>query len=138
MSAESPIPMSNLEFNFDSIKEECDFSITSERNVENARQLRFDFKNGVEVNVRILLNDETGSDIVITNITTLEASGNNDVTRKGYGSKVISAIIEWGRSQNLHEIRASQVSDRIKEFWLKNGFTEILGANVTKDYIYYL
>lgn len=136
MSAESPIPTPHVEFNFDSIKEECDFSITPEARVENARRLLFAFKDGVEVHVRILLNDETGSDVVITNMTTSKVDGNNDVTRKGYGSKAVSAIIRWGRLQNLHEIRATQVGDHVREFWLKNGFTEILGSNVTKDYVY--
>jgi hypothetical protein len=136
MSSESFENISKVNFNFDSIKNDCDFIYTQETRTENAYRLRFLFSENVEVNIRILFHDESGSDIVITNMTTLESEGTNDVTHKGYGSKVISSIIDWAREQNMHEIRATQVSNHVEEFWIKNGFNKIPEPNPTNDYLY--
>lgn len=135
MSPESPIQTPHQEFNFDFMQDTCRVSVAPEQGTMHAYRLSFIFPEDVRVTVRVLLHDETGSDVVITNMTTLPVAGKEDMTHKGYGSKTIYSIIEWAKSQNLHEIRATQVGDHVKDFWIKNDFTLVPEPNPTKDYV---
>ncbi len=99
----------------------------------SAYVIQFHFKQeGVMTTLRILFDDQTGSDVVITNMTTLPEVK----TGKGYGSKAVQSVIAWAQDNNLNEIRATQVESSNEKFWIKNGFTKITGENKTNDFIY--
>ncbi|MCE9643542.1 MAG: GNAT family N-acetyltransferase [Candidatus Andersenbacteria bacterium] len=94
------------------------------------------FLHGVEAETNIffqLLDWQTDSDVVITNITTLP-----DLKRGyGFGSIAVQKLICWARENNLHEIRATQVGDRNSQrFWEKNGFIRCSDPNPCGDYVY--
>ncbi len=73
------------------------------------------------------------SDVVITNMTTLPYGE----CSKGWGSKIVSYFLEWGRENNFNEIRATQVGNpRSEKFWEKNGFTLAPEPNDCGDWVY--
>ena len=73
------------------------------------------------------------SDVVITNMTTLPY----EECSKGWGSKVVSYFLEWGRENGFKEIRATQVGNpRSEKFWEKNGFTVVPEPNDCGDWVY--
>jgi hypothetical protein len=97
-----------------------------------AYEILFPLDEGnVFVTIRILLNDKTGSDIVVTNMTTLPP----DRKAEGFGSEGLKKVLEWSRENNFKEIRATQVEDKDAEFWTKNGFVKDEKYSQTKDYI---
>ena len=87
----------------------------------------------VTVTVEISLKEwQTDSDLVIlTMVTTPEI-----LRSRGYGGKVLGYLADWAKSNNLNEIRATQVSDpRSKRFWIRNGFVKCPAPNPTSDFI---
>lgn len=101
----------------------------------NAYIIQFNFEEGkTKTTLRILFNDETGSDIVITNITTLP----DEAKSKGFGSSSIQNILQWARTNNFNEVRATQIQTENEGFWIKNGFTKDGESNLSNDFIYHL
>ncbi len=87
--------------------------------------------------VRIkLIDEQTGADLVITNMTTLSTKGEENQTRKGFGSKAIQNILLWAKENNLHDIRATQVAEENEAFWIKNGFVKDERPNNNNDFRY--
>ncbi len=81
--------------------------------------------------IRIILDDEqTGADVVITNITTLPFCK----TMHGYGSIALQSLLSRATEKKLTKIVAVQVQDYCEEFWVKNGFKKI--GNITNDFIF--
>lgn len=89
---------------------------------------------GARVTVYLCFCDhQVLSDVVITNMTTLPY----EECSKGWGSKVISYFLEWGRENGFKEIRATQVGNpRSEKFWEKNGFTLAPEPNDCGDWVY--
>ncbi len=87
-----------------------------------------------ETHIRFRLMDwQTDSDVVITNIGTVPSSAQ----RKGFASQAVQEVIAWAKEKDLHEIRATQVSDPAYEkFWEKNGFVRDAEPNDCGDYVY--
>lgn len=80
-----------------------------------------------------LMDYQTKSDVVITNMTTLPATA----CSRGFGTKAIQTLLGWARENNLHEIRATQVGDPDSQrFWEKNGFVLCPEPNPCGDYVY--
>ena len=80
--------------------------------------------------IRIVFNDYSGADLLITNMTTLPETGT------GLGSESLQKLLAWAQAQNLRDIHATQISRVAQSFWSKNGFTRIEGPNPTSDYKY--
>lgn len=57
--------------------------------------------------IRILLQDYSGADLVITNMTTLP----EDKTGQGYGSKAVQQLLLWAKDNSFNNIRAVQVQE---------------------------
>ncbi len=107
--------------------------ISADSYTQDAYIIQFNFEEGnSKTTLRILFNDKTGSDVVITNMTSLPE------TRKGFGSNAIKILLEWARANNLNEVRATQVQSEIEEFWTKNGFTKDKEPNSCNDFVYRL
>ena len=80
-----------------------------------------------------LMDWQTNSDVVITNMTTLP----KEKCRHGFGSDAVRIFLEWARENDLHEIRATQVGDSDSQrFWEKNGFVRCAEPNPCGDYVY--
>mgnify|MGYP001602237282 FL=1 len=85
----------------------------------NAYVIQFGFEEGgIKTTIRILFQDETGSDVVITNMITLPYQQ----TGKGFGSKTVQRILQWSRDCHFNEVRATQVQRESEDFWIKSGF----------------
>jgi hypothetical protein len=82
--------------------------------------------------IRIKFNDYSGSDLVITNMTTLP----DEKKGSGYGTSAIQQLISWAKTNQLTTIRATQVQRTSEGFWIKNGFTKAEEPNPTNDYLY--
>ncbi len=108
-------------------------TITADKFESGAYIVQFNFEEEIKTTLRILFHDTTGSDLVITNMTTLpdEAKG------KGLGSSSVQNILEWARSNNFNEVRATQVQTESEGFWVKNGFIKDEEYNLTNDYVYH-
>jgi len=96
---------------------------------------------GAYVRLRILLqDDQTGSDVVITNADTLPLDRQADrttVQRLGLGSKALQAVLSWSRDNDLLEVRGTQVGNKNSEsFLLKNGFAPCPDPNPCNDFVY--
>ncbi len=113
----------------ENLKEKYGFEVTPDPHNKSAIRLQFNYDEAV-VTIRTLLKDATGSDLVITNMTTLP----NEKTGQGFGTQAIQKVIEFAKDNYMKEIRASQVKSHNDNFWLKNGFTLIEGENPTRDY----
>jgi hypothetical protein len=86
---------------------------------------------GAVITVRVILEDEqSGADMVITNMTTLpdEAKG------KGYGTSALQILLLLATAKDLREVRAVQVQRASENFWRKNGFVPL--RNATNDFRY--
>ena len=104
------------------------------RNAE-AIVVEFPFKDPkARVTIRVLFNDHSGSDIVITNITTLP----NEEVGKGLGKTAINYVLEWAREIGANEVRAVQVQPHVVPFWTKCSFVQDKNATSTKDFIFKL
>ena len=89
--------------------------------------------------IRVLFKDESGADLVITNMTTLSADKTkpwDSEMGKGFGSRAVQSILSWAAENNLKNIRAVQVQNNNENFWTKNGFAECEKPNPTNDFIY--
>ncbi len=82
--------------------------------------------------VRIVFNDYSGADLIITNMTTLPESQ----TGKGLGSAAIQKIVAWATTKGMRDIRAVQVQSQSENFWVKNGFEKMENPNPTNDFVF--
>ncbi len=82
--------------------------------------------------IRVLFNDYTGDDLVITNMTTWP----QDERGKGFGTKAIQYVLQWAQENGLNNIRATQVLEGSENFWMINGFDKMEGDNISNDFIY--
>ncbi|MCH7597993.1 hypothetical protein IID27_03070 [Patescibacteria group bacterium] len=96
---------------------------------EEAYVLTFQFGR-VTTTIRIVLDDYSGADLVITNMTTLP----ENQSRKSYGSKALRTLLQWALDNNLDNILAVQVQKDSEIFWVKNGFLRL--KNETNDFVY--
>lgn len=120
---------------------DCEISLDKEPQFESAYILGIKFpklNTGIpRVTVRYVV-ENNGKDFVITNLTTMPHG--EDFLRKGYASKVISSLVTNIISSHKEiNIIATQVSDSFdegvsKSFWIKNGFIEKQGKNITGDF----
>ena len=94
-------------------------------------RVTFTFGKAV-VTLRIVLNDYSGADLVITNMTTLPDSEKD----KGFGSRVIQSTLSWAIDNNLKDVRSVQVQKSSENFWIKNGFVRCEDPNPSNDFIY--
>ena len=122
--------------NLDKVKslETYGFSVAPDLlNSENAFRISLNSKEGnYLITIRILFNDPSGSDVVITNMTTLP----EEQKGKGYGSMAIQNLLKWARENNFKEIRATQIQEQNEHFWAKNGFVKENGQYTnTNDFI---
>lgn len=106
-------------------------TITADKFESGAYIVQFNFEEEIKTTLRILFHDTTGSDLVITNMTTLpdEAKG------RGFGRNAIQNILQWTRINNFNEVRATQVQAESEEFWVKNGFIKDKEPNLSNDFI---
>lgn len=116
---------------FDSLKEAGMVVETDPFGERNAYAVKSHSENALTT-MRIALNDYSGADLVITNMTTLpdESKG------RGLGSEALQKLITWAHENNLSLIRAVQVQRASESFWQKNGFERIANPNPTNDFIY--
>jgi uncharacterized protein YjdB len=98
---------------------------------QDAYILKFSVE-GATTAIRIKFNDYSGSDLVITNMTTLP----DDKKGSGYGTAAIQQLISWAKENQLSTIRAAQVQRASEGFWTKNGFVKAEEPNPTNDYLY--
>ncbi len=106
-------------------------SVARKDRVQNAYRATFN-KDAAITTVRIVLEDYSGADLVITNLTTLPEIEKG----KGHGSAAIQSIILWAHENNLNNIRAVQVQAHNESFWERNGFVRCEEPNPCKDYVY--
>lgn len=88
--------------------------------------------SGAVTTIRIVLNDYSGADLVITNMTTLPS----DQTGKGLGSGAVKKVLTWAQDRGMKDVRAVQVQKQSEGFWEKNGFIKIEEPNPTNDFIF--
>ena len=96
---------------------------------EEVYVLTFQFRR-VTTTIRIVLDDYSDADLIITNMTTLP----KDQVEKGYGRKALQTLMQWALDNNLGNILAVQVQKDSKTFWVKNGFLGL--KNETNDFVY--
>jgi predicted GNAT family N-acyltransferase len=107
-------------------------TIESDRiNVKGAYIIQFPFENGFTF-MRILLNDPSGADLVISHINTQP----NNERNKGFGALALQQVLSWARENMLSNIRTVQVQKPSENFWLKNGFVKDTDPNPTNDFVY--
>jgi len=91
--------------------------------------LIFEFHRGATT-IRIVLDDYSGADMIITNMTTLPRWRR----REGRGHYALKILLQWALANSLYDIRAVQVQKESEEFWVKNGFIAL--NNGTNDFVY--
>lgn len=108
-----------------------DCEVLSDRWVSNAFALLFRF-DGTLVTIRIVLDDEqSGADLVITNMAVLPKQNH----KRRWGSKALKKLLFHAGRCGLKNLQATEVSNEQSErFWKKNGFVEI--GNKTGDFRY--
>ena len=94
---------------------------------EEAYVLSFEFP-GATTTIRIVLNDVSGAQLAITNMTTLPANQ----TSKGHGSNAITSLLAWAMQCDIDDIRAVQVQRSSERFWMRNSFVPM--HNRTNDF----
>jgi len=97
----------------------------------DAYMLKFS-KETALTSIRIVFNDYSGADLVITNMTTLPF----DQVGKGFGSSAIKDLLAWAQSNGMKDIRAVQVQKQSADFWKKNGFVRMVEPNPTNDFVF--
>jgi len=105
--------------------------VEPDRLITGAYIVKFPFKGGMTT-LRIGLNDYSGTDLVITNMTTLPESQR----RRGFGSKALETILLWARINNFKSVRAVQIQKHNEHFWVKNGFARCEEPNPCNDFTY--
>lgn len=98
---------------------------------KDAYTVKFYFQEAV-VTIRIIFNDYSGADLVISNMTTLP----DTAKRKGYGKQAIAHLLLWAKRNNLLNIRAVQITKENEGFWQSTGFSKSEDKNVGNDYSY--
>lgn len=106
-------------------------TITVDKFESDAYIVQFNFEDEIKTTLRILFHDTTGSDLVITKMTTLP----DEAKSRGFGSNSIQNILQWTRINNFNEVRATQVQTESEEFWVKNGFIKDKEPNLSNDFI---
>jgi predicted GNAT family N-acyltransferase len=104
---------------------------TPDRFNRDAQIVQFNFEQNTVVTIRLLFHDQTNSDVVITNMTTLP----EEQKGKGFGSRAIKEILRWAQDNKLTEVRATQVESANEKFWIKNGFVKDSKHNNSNDFI---
>ena len=99
--------------------------------VEGACILQSAFDGGATT-IRIVMNDSSGADLAITNMTTLP----HEKEGQGHGSRAIQQIVTLAQEHGLTDIRAVQVQKHNESFWAGNGFVKQEGDNRTNDHVY--
>lgn len=84
------------------------------------------------VSIRFGLQDYSGADLIITNMTTLP----EDLKGQGHGGNVLQEFLGIMKEQGMTDIRAVQVQEPSESFWLKNGFIKAPEPNPTNDFLY--
>ncbi len=110
------------------------FTMEADPHLKNASRIQFHYEGDIYVTLRVLTNDYSGSDLVITNLTVVPDTEYGN----GFGSKGLQKVLEWAKDQGYKDIRATQVGEHNDEFWTKNGFKFIEGENNTRDFILHL
>lgn len=111
------------------LAEMCDVSDDIMRQA-TARILTFT-RGRARVTIRILFEDEqSGADILFTNMTTLPDEERN----LGNGSICLSSVINCAKRFGFENIQATQVQAQSEEFWRASGFSKL--NNVTNDFRY--
>lgn len=106
-------------------------SIEADPHEQGAWKVTFPVGEAVTT-IRILLNDYSGADLVIANMTTLPESQ----AGQGYGSKAVQQLLLWAKENDFNDIRAVQVQGSSERFWLKNGFVKDKEPNECNDFVY--
>ena len=75
-----------------------------------------------------LADEQSGADIVITNMTTLPDTEKN----KGYGTSAVRCLIACAMKVGVKNIQAVQVQLPSERFWIRNGFEKL--GNITNDF----
>ena len=87
----------------------------------NAKILTF-LQGKARVTIRIVFEDEqSGADLLITNMTTLPDSQRN----LGNGSICLSRLIHCAKRHGFEDIQATQVQNEAEGFWYNNGFEKV-------------
>ena len=102
------------------------------KGTEEAYRVSF-FYGEIVTTARIKLEDYSGADLVITNITTIPETQRG----VGLGSRAVEILISWAHENGLNDIRAVQVGPQGENFWINNGFTKQEEPNPTNDFIYH-
>lgn len=115
------------------IWEEYGFTLQQhERRNKKALTFIFHFEKDVVVTLRVLLDDYTGSDFTITNMTVFPESKR----REGFGSNALEKLLRFAREYvNAKTFQATQVQKDAEGFWRKNGFIACEESSVTNDFI---
>ena len=112
-----------------SVGQICDISSDILR-VADANILTF-MRGRARVTIRILFNDEqSGADLVITNMTTLPDTEKN----LGNGSAALQEMLRLAQRAGFQNIIATQVQTPSENFWKQNKFVKT--NNVTNDFQY--
>ncbi len=107
-------------------------TIKKEPNEKGAYVATFSFETAITT-IRFILNDEqTGAELVITNMTTLP----NEEQGKGWGSYAVKNILRWAKANKLTKILVDQVQSDSEVFWNKNGFIKASEPNPTNLFVY--
>lgn len=106
-------------------------TIEPDKPMIDAYRVTFNFE-GVVVTLRIVLNDYSGADVVITNMTTLPDSEKG----KGFGSRALHSMLSWAVDNNFKDIRSVQVQKLSENFWIKNEFVRCGEPNPSNDFRY--
>ena len=110
------------------LKKHCE--VARDRFESKAFIAKFSFGEAV-VSIRIVLEDQqSGAELVITNMTTLPAYSQ----RRGFGSMALQIVLELARRSGITNIQAVQVQMNSEMFWVKNGFVSM--GNITNDFLY--
>ncbi len=101
--------------------------VTPYKSVERAYIVQSRFGAGVTT-LKINIEGKDNDEVVITNITTLPETEQG----KGYAARAIATLVTWAEKNNFPKVIAAQVQDYTKDFWIKNGFSELPNG----DFIY--
>lgn len=106
-------------------------SIEADKHEREAYKLTFVCGSAITT-IRVLLQDYSGADLVITNMTTLPHS----MKSRGFGTRALQTLLEWATEEGFTDIRAVQVQSLSETFWSKNGFTKCPEPNPCNDFKY--
>lgn len=109
----------------------CGCGVATEKRMATALRLTSILPGGITVTLRMLVDDVTGSDLVITNFVVFP-----DTQRKiGHGTAVLRKFLEYARCVGARDVRATQVGQHVCGFWKRNGFVLVPPPNNTGDLV---